>query len=77
MSRDPIQPGDHVLCTLIGDGPNGPFPHYIEGTVISIHDDFVAVWDHTGMAELKIKRENIITDDQMEELKKRFLKEGE
>lgn len=72
-SRDPIIPGDHVICTLIGDGPSGPFPHYIEGSVVSIHDDFVVVWDILGMTEISVLRHRIITDDQMEELKKKFL----
>ena len=76
MSRNPIVPGDRVFVTLIGEGPQGePFPHYIEGTVVSIHDDFVAVWDHTGSCRILVKRERVITEDQLSNLRKRFLRE--
>lgn len=75
MSRKPILPGDRVYVTLIGEGPRGePFPYYFEGAVIAIHDECVTVCDDAGNT-MGIKRERVITQDQLERLSKRFLRE--
>jgi hypothetical protein len=75
--RNPIIVGDHVTCTLIGDGPDGPFPYHLEAIVTSIHDDYLTVFDLDGQVSMCILRERVITDDQMEQLRKRFLNEDE
>lgn len=75
MSRKPVVVGDVVVCTLMGDGPDGQFPYYINGVVVKLHDDYLMVATSCGrLREMKIAidRDRVLTLDQIEALRKRF-----
>lgn len=64
-----IQPGDVVVCTVVGDEPS---PHYFWALVKAIHDDYVWVFDSCDF--VKIKRSRIITPEQVKLLRARYLR---